>query len=366
MTRSGAPPKAHHFIPVGHLARFGESGRTQRDAKLWVFDKLTGRVRHAKAGRVATQNDLYTYRVPMFPPGIDGLDALAAAISDAANRDWWVETDKAEIEHRGVQALAALERMPAGTHRLTESARVDMVAYVALQLTQHPTMMRRRAAAAVERFWTAAERLVSRDSPIASLFTGLGQGDSVLGLIPDQLSLARELNYLSWSVVRWLDGPGLVLGDNAVVARYPDQPFAIGDAWTPGATFTVPISPATAVFLGGFDPGLVLVEDRPADVARREIPLLNTMSWIRAERHVFGLRCEDLEATRAALGPFPARLASPDQLTVRESVLPRYALDDSGALEVIPPPSTLEYDHQAAFRERFARSGKSAVGRQRR
>jgi hypothetical protein len=90
------------------------------------------------------------------------------------------------------------------------------------------------------------------------------------------------------------------------------------------------------------------------------------MSWIRAERHVFGLSCEDLEATHAALGPFPSRLASPDQLTVRESVLPRYVLDDSGGLKVIPPPSTLEYDHQAAFRERFASSGKAAVGRQRR
>lgn len=202
--RSGAPPKAHHFIPVGHLARFGEPRRTQRDAKLWVRDKVTDRVRLAKAGRVATQNDLYTYRVPLFPLRIDGLDALAAAIGDAANRDWWVETDKAEIEHRGVQALAALERLPAGTHRLTEFERVDVVAYVALLLTQHPTMMRRRAAAATERFWTAAQRFVSPDSPIRSLFTGLGQGDSVLGLIPDQLSLALELNYLSWSVVRWV------------------------------------------------------------------------------------------------------------------------------------------------------------------
>ncbi len=345
-------PKSHHFIPVGHLARFGISAGKPRNARLWVFDKKAGAIRPGKAGTVAVENDLYTYRVPRFPPTTRTLEQLADSIADVANKDRWIETEKVEMEQRGLTGLAQLERMAPGTHRLAEDERVNVIAYVALLLAQHPTMMRRRGAAAAAMFWSKAGPIVDWDQQVRTIFAELDQGHSVLGLIPDQLLLAIELNYLSWSVVRWRDSPRLVLGDNAVVARFPGGPFLVGDAWTPGASFMVPISTSSALFVGGFDPGLCQVEERDRARGIAEVPIVNALTWVRSAREIYAQAREDLESVPKWLGPIPPGMAMPDQLEVRQSVLPDFVVEEN-QVEIIEPADPLTDDHEARFRARF-------------
>jgi len=52
--------KRHHYIPCMLLSRFGEG--SGRDAKVWVFDKSTGDIRHQKVQNVAYEK--FLYRVP--------------------------------------------------------------------------------------------------------------------------------------------------------------------------------------------------------------------------------------------------------------------------------------------------------------
>jgi Protein of unknown function (DUF4238) len=353
----GSEPKAHHFIPVGHLARFATgSSEVPRNARLWVFDKQTNRTRPSKVGKVAFETDLYTMRTPQVSGAeVETFEALADLIAKMSINDRWVETDKAPMEERGLRALRELESLPIGEHRLSEEERVDALAYVALLLTQHPTVMKRRAALIAERFRAAIRPIVGDDPRIPRVFADFDRGSSVLGLIPEQLTLALELNYLAWSVVRWRDAPRLILGDNAVIAQFAGATFGIGDAWTTGGLFIVPISTSSALFIGGFDAGLCRVEERSGDRGRAEVPWLNTLSWVRAGREVYAMDPQDLADSRSALGPIEPRMATPDQIEIRLNLLPGFIRDEHGGISISWPPSVLEYDVAAAFAARFAR-----------
>jgi hypothetical protein len=350
----GSEPKAHHFIPVGHLARFATgAGQSPRQAKLWVFDKRTRQTRPSKVGKVAFETDLYTMRHPQVQGQVDTLEALTDAILRSSVNDRWLESDKAPMEERGLRALRELEAMPAGDHRLSDEERVDAIAYVALLLTQHPTVMKRRAALVAKRFHAAIRPIVGDDARVQRAFGDFDRGNSVLGLIPEQLSLALELNFLAWNVVRWRDAPRLLLGDNAAIAQFPGNTFGIGDAWTPGGLFVVPISTSAALFIGGFDGGLCRVEERSGDRGRTEVPWLNVVSWVRAAREVYAFDPGDFAQAISALGPIEPEMAAPDQLAIRETLLPGFKVDASGDLTISAPPSVLSYDVAAAFAARF-------------
>jgi len=57
-------PKAHHYIPAAHLSRFSPDPESipARDRTLAVYSKRDGGFRRAKAGKLAFENDLYTFR----------------------------------------------------------------------------------------------------------------------------------------------------------------------------------------------------------------------------------------------------------------------------------------------------------------
>lgn len=63
--------RRHHYIPRFHLNRFANDGRT------YVFDRQSGKTRHAGVGDVAIQKDLYRIDVPDM-----GRDALEIALSE--------------------------------------------------------------------------------------------------------------------------------------------------------------------------------------------------------------------------------------------------------------------------------------------
>lgn len=354
--------KAHHFIPVGHLARFAPGSTPSRERELHLFDKRTNAYRTGKTGKVAFENDLYAFRAP--PTGSAGVDVLGIRtfddivrwVSYAATKDAFVESDKAGIEERGVRALADLSTWSVGEYRLDDDQRVDVLVYVGLLLAQHPAMMSRRAEVVAARFWVkAADRLAQSDDA-RRLFADLDRGFSVLAMILDALITAGELNFLAWKVVRWSNGPRIILGDTAVVATFPGNLLGTGDVWTPGARFALPIDPSCVLFIGEFAPGLCVVEDRSGTGAASEIMALNVTSWARAHAEVYAADRVDLTATQRQLGPLHPAHAYPDQLAVRQSVLPDFAFDGQGELRILHPPDPIGDDLVARYRARFGTS----------
>lgn len=270
-------PKAHHFVPVAHLARF--SGDTDsvspRDRQLHVFDKRSGAYRTSRASKVAFENNLYTIRFP----------------------------DLSGLEPDPLQLL----------HAVFDPANKDLIS---------------------ERLWAVAERQIKRNAMLERLGAEWAQGAGALAVVFDGLALALELNYLAWKVVRWAS-PRLVLGDVAVAAWYPGAPLGIGHPWQPLSKLIIPISPRSVVILGEIGPGKCLVEDR--GVSNSEVDAMNVISWARAKSEVYALAREDLERVASQLGPLSSTASHSRQLAVRESVLPAFTLDAKGNLHVHDP-----------------------------
>lgn len=352
-------PKAHHWIPAAHLARFSEDSGPTRRRRVWVADKVSASFRPAKVSNVFIESNLYSFRtLPTTPITASTPDELRAVLRGAPH-DPLVEIEKsAVIEADGIQALIDFEAMPAGVHEVDEERRRPLVAYVALLLAQHPAMMRRRTAAIGDRFWSAAAPAFDGDEHARAMFEPLDAGYGVLSMVNDQLMLALELNWLAIEVIRWSGGPRLVLGDTGVVATFPGRSMGTGHPAMPGAQFAVPLSPHAALLLGHVRPGLCVVSDRSARDAERDVAALNRASWVRAAREVVGCSRDDIQAVISSIPP-PARTVSrPDQLEVRDAALPSFAVDEHGDLHVEPPMSALDYDATPTFAPLMAAQGR--------
>ena len=328
-------PKAHHFVPVAHLARFSgdPTAWPTRKRRLHVFDKRRRDYRLAKTSQVAFENDLYTVRFPDLTGLEPNLMRLTQAVLDPTNKNSEIETDKLEIEERGMDAVREIESWPSGPRTLTEDDRAPFLSYVGLLFAQHPTMMAARTELISERIWAAVGQRVTRDPVLDRLVHEMSYGTGVLAMIFDGLALALELNYLAWKVVRWAS-PRLILSDVGAAAWYP-RSLGVGNPWTPGGKVFVPISPTSAVILGSIGPWVCLVEDRGASLP--EVDLFNVISWARSKSEVYAMEREDLERVATQLGPLAPTASYPRQLRVRESVLPTYALGARGDLVIVDP-----------------------------
>lgn len=329
-------PKAHHFVPVAHLARFSGDPDSipPRDRRLNVFDKRSGSYRTSRAGKAAFENDLYTTRLPDLSALEPDPVQLVRAVLDPANKDSELESDKAEIEERGIAAIREIESWPSGPRGLTEDERVPFLSYVGLLLAQHPTMMEARQALISGRFWAVAERRVTRDPILERIVAEMDHGAGALAVVFDGLALALELNYLAWKVVRWTN-PRLILGDVVAAAWYPGAPLGVGHPWQPDSKLAIPISPTSAVILGGVGPGICRVEERGESIS--EVDALNVISWARSRSEVYAMTREDLERVASQLGPLDPTASYSRQLAVRESVLPEFAVDVRGDLRISQP-----------------------------
>ena len=342
-------PKAHHYIPATHLARFSVDPASvpARSRTLAVYSKRIAGFRRAKAEKLAFENDLYTFRIPDMAGVQPDADQLLRAVFDPANKDAELEAAKADIEVAGLEAMREVEKWEVGPRVLTEDERQPLLSYAGLLLAQHPTMMAARNAALATAFWSAVGDRVVRDRILETLTDEMNRGSAALAVVFDGLATALELNYLAWKVVRWPDGPRIILGDTGVAAWFPGQVLGVGHPWSPGAKFILPISPSSVVVFGEVIPGAVLVEDRANDPA--EIGAQNVISWARARSEVYGSEFDDLEAVMPTLGPLDPRSDHSTQLVVRRSVLPTFTLDRRGDLRIVQP----KFPHADETRRRF-------------
>jgi hypothetical protein len=316
-----------------------------------VYSKRTGGFRWAKAEKLAFENDLYTFRIPDMRGVEPDADQLVRAVFDPANKDAEVEAMKGDIEAAGMEAMREIDEWEVGPRILTEDERQPLLSYVGLLLAQHPAVMAARNEALATAFWSAVGGRVARHPMLETLTAEMNRGAGAMAVIFDGLATALELNYLAWNVVRWPDGPNLVLGDTGVAAWFPGQTLGAGDPWSPGAKFMLPISPSTVVIFGEIHPGTVLVEERAND------PLVvgfhNLISWARARSEVYGSEISDLEAVLTTLGPLDPQSDHSTQLGVRQSVLPTFQLDDRGDLRILEPESPHGDETRRRFEVRF-------------
>ena len=350
-------PKAQHYIPVGHLARFGSPAGSggPRASVVHVFDKRSGEYRTAKVRTVGLENDLYTFRIPDMAGIEPDLAALYERVFDPANKDVEIEVAKAEIEARGAAAMREIETWPAGFRDVSEDDRVSLLTYMGLLLAQHPTMMNARAAEVRGRFRRQVGPMIERSAPLRAVDAEWARGVSVLAVIFDGLATALELNYLAWKVLRWTNSPRLVLGDVGVVAWYPGMTtIGVGEIWAAGAKFLLPISPRSMVIISQFAPGACEIEDYGDGVPEGAVDAFNALSWARSRSQVFALGREDLERAIAGLGPLDAGADYSAQLPVRHSVLPSFEFDDRGDLRIVQPMEPSDDEVQKRWQARFA------------
>lgn len=353
--------QAHHFIPAAHLARFSASPTDipPRDRVLHLYDKHSGRFRTGKAAKIGFENDLYTIRMPDLKGVEPELDQLVGAAFNPDNKDAELEFAKIDIETNGLAAIQAVDGWGVGQREVSEDERAPLLAYFGLLLAQHPTMMSARAAALRDRFWRAASVRSSPPPQIRKLFDEAMRGAGALAVVFDGLATALELNYLAWKVIRWRDGPRLILGDVGVAAWYPGTLWGVGDPWTPDAKFVLPISPSSVVVLGGIMPGVCVVEDRSGEQAAAEIGVMNVGSWARSRAEVYAADRLDLERTIQLLGPIDPRGDASAQLNVRNSVLPEFRVDEQGGLQIDQPPEPNGDEVRARFEARCRSVGLS-------
>ena len=316
-----------------------------------MYSKRNSGFRRAKAEKLAFENDLYTFRIPDLRGVEPEADQLVRAVFDPANKDAELEAAKADIEAAGINAMREIDGWDVGPRVLTEDERQPLLSYAGLLLAQHPTMMAARNDALAASFWNVVGSRVVRDPFLEKLTNEMNRGSSAMAVIFDGLATALELNYLAWKVVRWPNGPRVVLGDVGVAAWFPGHVLGVGDPWSAGAKFFLPISPTSVVIFGELIPGAVLVEERPNNPA--EIGVQNVISWARAGAEVYGSHIDDLEAVMPALGPLGPRSDHSTQLVVRQSVLPTFRLDSRGDLKILQPESPHGDETRGRFEARY-------------
>ena len=230
----GGTPEAHHFLPAAHLARFSldASSVQVRDRTVSVYSKRSGQFRRAKAGKLAFENDLYTFRLPVLTDVQPDPDQLIRAVLDPANKDGEIESMKAEIEEAGIAAMREIDGWQPGPRILSEDERQPMLSYAGLLLAQHPTMMAARSDALSRSFWNLVQDQVIRNPMLDVLTDEMHRGTSAMALIFDGLATALELDYLAWKIVRWPAGPAVILGDTGVAAGFSPKVLGVGDAWS--------------------------------------------------------------------------------------------------------------------------------------
>jgi hypothetical protein len=346
-------PKAHHYIPAAHLARFSVDPPSvpARRRTVAVYSKRDAGFRRAKAEKLAFENDLYTFRIPDMSGVQPDPDQLVRAVFDPANKDAELEAAKADIELAGLEAMREVEKWEVGPRVLTEDERQPLLSYAGLLLAQHPTMMAARSDALATAFWSAVGDRVVRDPILETLTDEMNRGSGAMAVVFDGLATALELNYLAWKVVRWPEGPRIILGDTGVSAWFPGQVLGIGHPWSSGAKFMLPISPSSIVIFGEVIPGAAFVEERTNDPA--EIGAQNVISWARARSEVYASDFDDLKAVMRTLGPLGPRSDHSTQLEVRQSVLPTFKLDHRGDLKIVQPKSPDGDETRLRFEARF-------------
>ena len=316
--------KAHHFIPVRHLARFGDRpAKPARERRVFVYDKIVGRQRGpTKTGNVAREVGLYTTRTQdLSTPPSDPADLERALFASEARDEGFEIPEKADLENRGVDAVEGLlDPLEPGVHQWDESTRAPLMLYAALLAVGHPTALRARTRAMHDRMTAALPKQIFDEEWFQRTSLEYARGGAVLGTATDMHETALEFNQLSWRLVRRSEPPYFVLGDNAVAALYPETPFGPGRILDSRALLLMPLSPKAMFWLEAGPPGVGRVVDIDGPEGASIVRGLNRIVWMRAAREVYGRVEKDLLDVARSVSPAENRDHSL-QFPVREESL---------------------------------------------
>ena len=99
-----------------------------------MYSKRNAKFRHAKAEKLAFENDLYTFRIPDLRGVEPEADQLVRAVLDPANKDAELEAAKADIEAAGISAMREIDSWDVGSRILTADERQPLLSYAGLLL----------------------------------------------------------------------------------------------------------------------------------------------------------------------------------------------------------------------------------------
>lgn len=232
--------------------------------------------------------------------------------------------------------LSALLALPHGVLPLNPMARFDLANYIAIQRARVPAMVERAEETAVFQMLALNDRLLSDPAAFAARAAEVNlaphEGETLEDLRVEWLALFRngELEIrppkgyalvhvldivmktlpqaffeMDWDIREAKAEPGLLLGDEPVVAVMPDG-LASDQAKgfrTPGVEIVMPLSPARLLVLHGRRTAEVVTVAAPPRSADSHdwVRRANLATWQSAARYVWGHEKSDLETIRDSL-----------------------------------------------------------------
>lgn len=307
-----------HTIPQFHLRRFGSGPAGKR---LWVYDKSKDVIFPGTVKSSSVRPDYY--HVAKSSGGTEG--GLEQELFQ-------------RFESVAAPLLSALLALPPGVLPLDPMARFDLANYIAIQRARVPAMVERAEEAAVFQALALNDRLLSDPAAFAARAAKVNlaphEGKTLEDLRLEWLALFRngELEIrppkgyalvhvldivmktqpqaffeMDWDIREAKAEPGLLLGDEPVVAVMPDALASdqVRGFRTPGVEIVMPLSQARLLVLHGRRTAEVITVAAPPRSADSHdwVRRANLASWQSAARYVWGHEKSDLETIRDSMTP---------------------------------------------------------------
>lgn len=307
-----------HTIPQFHLRRFGSGPASKQ---LWVYDKSEDAIFPGTVRSSSVRPDYY--HVAKASGGTEG--GLEQELFQ-------------RIESVAAPRLSDLLALPPGVPPLDPMARLDVAHYLAIQRARVPAMVERAEEAAAFQALALNDQLLSDPAAFAARAAAVGlvpnEGKTLEDLRLEWLALFRngELEIrppkglalvhvldivlktlpqaffeMEWDIREANAEPGLLLGDEPVVAVMPEGLTSdrVKGFRTPGVEIVMPLSPTRLLVLHGHRTADVITVSAPPRSADSHdwVRRANLSSWQSAAQYVWGQEKADLEAIRDSMTP---------------------------------------------------------------
>lgn len=295
--------RRHHYLSQMQQRPFASDGKRER---IWVFDKETGEVQERKIEKLAVSLDYYTVETPGGEKHDNLEQTFARAESEAARVLQSVREKKdgplglSAEEREWLLILVAISRARVPTQRDASEEIAEMLARAALgNAARSKDFVERARAAGVtgsdEDIEAFRERLV-KQLEAGEVEIVADPAHSLLAMAQEMLVALPFLAERRLTVLKRTKPPQLVISDNPVVLRGPDEKAPVGYA-TPGVRILLPLAPDT----------LLAVSDEKGDEEIRtagedEFRDVTFAVWRQASRYVFAPHRDELEAIAKELG----------------------------------------------------------------
>ena len=291
-------PKRHHYV-----AEFHQRGFTERDERLWLYDRRLQRYRKVHPRNICCENDLYT-------------------IDPEGNRNLYIELEWLRMVDRdGSNAIRRFKKGELLDLEWQESFSI----YMAQQITRTPVFRDltiasyramheeylrigftdvKRARQLLENYRrdTGDPANVTPESLVEAVVGGhiqvdIGEGPFLEHMVQQVEFLARALAAFEWEIIRAPADTGFILSDFPfVVIPAQGRPEDIGLGY-PGVVKYFPLTRELCLRMGEQDYGFSY-----SNASKESVRVINQNVAVNSERFIMGPSREQLEHVIARSG----------------------------------------------------------------